>query len=94
MTPSAASAVDDALGLRAQVAEQLLVLAEPARDQLGRRDLAAVGERQRRDDDQNAVLGEPPAVTQGDVLDVADTEAVDERHAGLDPVDDARDPTA
>ena len=64
----------------AQVVDQLEVLADPARDQLRWRDLAgAVAQRDRRHDDQDAVLREPAAVAERDVLDVTDAETVDER---------------
>ncbi len=86
MTPFRGQLADDAVGLGSQLVEQLLVVADAARDQLGRRDLAAAAVRERdgRDDDQDAVLREAPAVAQRDVLDVADAETVDERDAGLD----------
>ena len=45
-------------------------------------------ELERRDDDEDAVVGEPPAVAEGDVLDVPDPEPVDERDTGVDPVDE------
>ena len=38
----------------------------------------------------DAVLGEPAPVAERDVVHVADAEAVDERHAGLNVVDDPR----
>ena len=52
--------------------------------------LAAVRRRERRDDDEDAVVGEAPAVAERDVLDVADAEAVDEGDARVDLVDDPR----
>ena len=62
---------------------------KPARDELRRRDLASVRRAQRRDDDEDAVVGEPPAVAEGDVLHVPDAEPVDERDARVDAVDEA-----
>ena len=90
MMPSAESSVGDALGFVAQLTRAALVLPETASDQLRWCDLAPVGEGDRRDDDQDTVLRESPAVTQRDVLDVTDAEAVDEGDPGLDAVDDAR----
>ncbi len=80
----------DAPGLVAQLANHLVVLDETPRDQLRRRDLSAVGQGHGRHDDQHAVLGEPAAVAQRDVLDVSDAQPVHEGDAGVDPVDDAR----
>ena len=76
----------DVVRLLAQLGQQLVVVGEAARDQLGLRG-AVVGER--RDDDQHAVLRHVPAVAQRDVRDVADADPVDERDAGLDVIGDA-----
>ena len=94
VTSSASSSRSTLLGLGAQLLEERLgPVAEAARDQLRRsRQAAAVLCGERRHDDQHAVLGEPPPVAQRDVVHVADAEPVDERHSGLDVVDDPRDP--
>ena len=87
---SASSSSNDPLGLVAHLVDQLVRLGEPARDQLGRGATRAVraasvvttirtpsSERWRRSRSATS-------------RDVADAEAVDERHARLDVVDDAR----
>ena len=74
------AAVEHLLGLRSHLVHQELGVDEAARDHLGRRARPAVGGRQRGDDDENAVLGEPAPVAQGDVADVTDGEPVDEGH--------------
>ena len=79
-------AADDLVRLLPHLGHQLVRLGEAARDQL-RRGRGAV--RERRDDDQHAVLGEVAPVAQRDVGDVADAEPVDEGHARLDVVGDA-----
>ena len=79
---------NDPVGLVTKLVEQLVRLGEAARDELGRRDLAAVRGCQGRHDDEHAVVGELPPIAKRDVLDVADTQAVDERHPGVDPVDE------
>src|SRR6266511_1903901 len=76
---------DDALRFRPHLGEQLVRLREAASDELGRSDGAV---RHRRDDDQNAVFREVPPVTERDVGHVADAQAVDERDAAVDAVDD------
>ena len=76
---------EDVLRLAAHLAHQLVRLGEPARDQLGCEREAV---RERRDDDEHAVLGEVPAVAQRDVGDVPHSEPVHEGHARLDLVDD------
>ena len=76
--------LQDALGLDAHLVEQRLGLAEPARDQLRRARDLAVRPAERRDDDQDAVLGQVAAVAERDVVDVADAEPVHEGDAGLD----------
>ncbi len=84
---------EHAAGLAAQLRRQRLgLLAESARDQLRRscQHRFAVRARERRDDDEHAVLRQPPPVAQCDVVHVADTEAIDEGHAGRDLVDDVR----
>ena len=54
-----------------------------AREHLGRDDRRAVLLGDRRDDDEDAVRGQHPAVAQRDVGDIADVHAVDEDHARL-----------
>ena len=53
-----------------QLIEQLTgIVAEPTGDQLGRSGRAAVRRRRdRRDDDQDAVFRQPPAVSKGDIV--------------------------
>ena len=77
------------LGLVARLLEQRVGLGEAARDDLGRRDLAAVLRPDGGDDDEDAVLGEVAAVAERDVLDVPHAEAVDERASDSTLVDDA-----
>ena len=85
MTLSFEQLVEHALGLFAHLVEQRLArLGEAARDQLGLAAPRSRSRRERRDDDQDAVLGEVPPVAQRDVLHVADAEPVDEGDAGLD----------
>ena len=94
MTPCCASSDRTFCGLGPRLVQQRPRLDEPARDQLGRRGVAAVRVRQRGDDDQDAVLGQVPPVAESYVAHVADAEPVDEGDAGLDVVDDARSPRA
>ena len=61
----------DAIRFLAQLDEELVGLGEATCDQLRRRDLSTIGGRQRRHDDEHAVVGQPTAVAERDVLDVA-----------------------
>ena len=84
---------EHALRLLAHLVEQLGVrLREPARNQLRLARDGAVGAGQRGDDDQDAVLREVAPVAQRDVLHVPHAEPVNERDAGLDPIDEPRHP--
>ena len=77
----------------AELAEQALGLVgerHAAEDDLGLGDRRAVLLGDRRDDDEDAVGGEHPAVAQRDVGDVADLDAVDEDHAGALGLAEAR----
>ena len=81
--------LDDAVRLVSQLVQEPFGLSEAARDQLRRGDLAPVRRAQGRDDDEDAVVGEPPAVAEGDVVpDVPDPEPVDERDTRLHAVDE------
>ena len=57
---------------------------DAAEDHLGVGDRIAVLARDRGDDDEEPVGGERAAVAQGDVVGIADVDAVDEDHAGAD----------
>ena len=67
---------------------------DAAGEHLGRDDGRAVLLGDRRDDDEDAVGGEHPAVAQRDVGDVADVDAVDEDHARPSPCSPKRAPSA
>src|SRR5205823_12355292 len=83
--------IQDAVGLLAHLRQQRVGLGEAAGDQLGRPGRgAAVRAAQRRDDDQDAVLGEMSPVAQSYVAHVSHAEAVDEGDAGLNVVDNSR----
>ena len=81
------------LDLAADVVEQpvgLLDERDAAEDHLGvdHRLAGLLGDR--RDDDEDAVVGEHPAVAQRDVGGIADVDAVDEDHPGLLGLAEAR----
>src|SRR6266545_2919516 len=78
------------LSLVARLTEERPRLGEAARDDLRRCDLAPVLRPERDDHDQDAVLRKVAAVSQSDVLYVPHSQAVDERLAGLDRIDDSR----
>ena len=79
-------AVERVLDRLAQLVDERVVALQErhaAREHLGRDDGRAVLLGDRRDDDEDAVRREHPAVAQRDVGDVADVDAVDEDHARL-----------
>ena len=90
ITWSRGELANDPIRLVAQLVDEVVRLREPARDELGRRDLTAVRGRERRHDDEHAVVGEPAPVAERHVLHVPDPQAVDERDSRAHPVDEPR----
>ena len=85
LTPSSAAAASGVLDHVAQLVDETLGLplleeGHAAEDDLGLGDLLAVVGRDGRDDDEDAVGRERAPVAQGNVVGIADVDAVDEDH--------------